>query len=127
MPTSSSPTSFDVHYGIGIHRPQPIARVERLMSRNPNSLGNRIRRGEVRSAWDDYDSEADAIAGRKSSPETLASATEIREQFEKQRREREEADRRHEEAVRKAREEEERRRAEEAQRQLEALDGFGSF
>jgi biopolymer transport protein ExbB/TolQ len=99
---------------------------EKFFMRARNTLGDRIRRGEIRSAWDDYDNEADAFAGRKSE-EKMANAREIQEQFEQLRRDREEARKAQEERMRRAAEEERLRKERENQEQLEALDGFGSF
>jgi hypothetical protein len=89
-------------------------------------LADAIRSGAVRSAWDDYDSEEDAFAGR-------TSATRIQEQAKQdEERARYEAERR---AAREAQEaklaaaiERERlAREERAQVELESIDGFGSF
>lgn len=90
------------------------------------SFNKAVRSGALRSAWDDYDSEADAFAGRKSS-ERVEQNRQVEEDMKRLREEREEARRKQEEKMRIAREQEAARRAEEAQNQLEALEGFGSF
>jgi hypothetical protein len=111
---------------VTISNPEPDSWTKKHFMARGRTLADAIRSGQVRSAWDDYDNEEDAFAGRKSE-ERVAESQRIQEEFQRLRREREEAARKQEEKMRLAREAEERRKREEAQEQLEALDGYGSF
>jgi hypothetical protein len=131
----SSRTSYTVGCGLAVLNPKPMVRLisnpepeswTKTLMAYRNTLGDRIRRGEFRSAWDDYETEADAFAGRTSA-EKVAHNAKVEEDMKRYRREQEEARRAQEERLRIAAEQEAQRKADEAQEALENLEGFGSF
>lgn len=127
---------MDVNYGLMVLDPKPVVRfisnpepaswTKTLMARTRNTLGDRIRRGEFRSAWDDYETEADAFAGQTSA-DKVAHNRQIEEDRKRYDREQEVVRERQEEAIERVKQAQLLARQEAAQEALEQLDGYGSF
>jgi hypothetical protein len=133
-------TTITVNSEVAILRPQSAVKIVSISNPEPASwvrqkmmsFNKAVRAGALRSAWDDYESEADAFAGRKSP--NAPTASETQEEFERFKRERAETARRQEAKIEEIKrkqiekaEQERREREEAALAQAEQIEGWGSF